>query len=413
MQLPPWVAGQTTYDAVFGDLADADCPDDMDPMAYARLLAECHAGQVQGVMSSSDYPGATLAGLVAETLGTPGARPDLLLRASHKYYARQDQARAVAEATPPFVLLRPGDPLPDPFPLPFPCFVKPVKGAFSRFARRVEDAATLQQFLGTPEVHAYVSDYVAIYNRLLAEKAELEHDGSHFLAEALLAGRQVTTEGFLLDGRATILGTVDSSFHPGTNSFSRFDYPSHLPARVLTRLEDVACRVAQASGLDRTLFNVEMTYELATGAIGVVELNPRMCGQFADLYEKVDGTSSYEIAFDLATGRVPRPRSREGSFAAATSIPLRTMRPVRVIEAPDEARLCEIRTAFPDVRVLSECRPGDDLERFSEEDGASIRYGVVNLGGRRRADVLGRAVEVVEALGYRFEPLDSVPSEGV
>jgi hypothetical protein len=405
MQVPPWQARQDVFEAVFGELGDADCPDDLDPLAYAADLAAIHGGAIQGVVSSSDYPGATLAGLVASDLGLAGARPEVLLRASHKYYARVDQARVAPEATPPFVLLRPGGPLPTPFPLPFPCFVKPVKGAFSRFARRVQDEDDLRRFLETPEVRGYVTDYVAIFNQLLVARCDLEHDGSCFLAEGLLAGRQVTVEGFVRAGRATILGTVDSTFHPGTHSFSRFDYPSHLPAAVLARLERVAARVARASGLDNTLFNVEMTFELATGRIGVIELNPRMCGQFADLYEKVDGTNSYEIAFALATGQAPRVRRREGAFAAAASIPLRTLRPVRVLEAPDDARLGEVRARYPDVLVLNECRPGDRLDRFTDEDGESIRYGVVNLGGRRRADVFGRAVEIVEALGYRFEPL--------
>ena len=198
---------------------------------------------------------------------------------------------------------------------------------------------------------------------------------------------------------------MDSTFHPGTHSFSRFDYPSHLPQRVLSRLEHAAARVAEASGLDSTLFSVEMTYELSTGKIGVIELNPRMCGQFADLYEKVDGTNGYEIAFALAVGRIPEVRRRAGAFSVAASIPLRTLRPVRVLQAPDEGRIREVEAVFGGVRVLNECRAGDRLERFADEDGESIRYGVVNLGGSRRSHVFARAVEVVDALGYRFEPL--------
>lgn len=405
MQIPPWLARTSGYEAVFDDLADADCPDDLDPLAHAELLADQHGLSVQGVMSSSDYPGATLAGLVARRLELPGARPELLLRASHKYYARVDQRRVVTDATPPFVLLRPGRPLPRPFPLPFPCFVKPVKGAFSRFARRVRDEEDLARFLASPDVQAHASGYVGIYNRLLAALTDLEHDGSCFLAEGLLTGSQVTVEGFLLEGKATVIGTVDSTFHPGTHSFSRFDYPSHLPRTVLERLEGVASRVAEASGLDRTLFNAELTFELATGRIGVIELNTRMCGQFADLYEKVDGTNGYEIAFDLATGKTPHLRRREGAFAAAASIPLRTLRPVKVVDAPDAERTAVVAAENPDARILNECRAGDRLERFEEEDGQSIRYGVVNVGGSRRADVFARAIRIVQALGYRFEDL--------
>ncbi len=405
LQIPPWLARDPRYEAVFGSLSDADCPDDLDPIPYADELVRTYRGSIEGVTSSSDYPGATLAALVAKRLGLPGARPDLLLRASHKYYARQDQARVVPASTPPFVRLRPDEPLPAPFPLAFPCFVKPVKGAFSRLARRVQDEDDLRRFLDAPEARAHVTRYVAIYNRMLAALTDLEHDGSAFLAEGLLAGRQVTVEGYLEEGEAKVIGTVDSSFHPGTHCFSRFDYPSHLPRKVLARIEDVALRVAKASGLDRTLFNAELTFELATGRVGVIELNTRMCGQFADLYEKVDGTNGYEVAFALATGRSPRLRRRQGAFAAAASIPLRTLEPVRVVAAPDEAQIGRIRAEHPDALILGECRVGDVLDRFEEEDGGSVRYGVVNLGGARRADVFARAVAVVEALGYRLEPM--------
>ncbi len=46
-------------------------------------------------MSSSDYPGVTLAGAIAAELGLAGSRPERLVTAAHKYYSRIAQ-RAVA-----------------------------------------------------------------------------------------------------------------------------------------------------------------------------------------------------------------------------------------------------------------------------------------------------------------------------
>jgi hypothetical protein len=405
VQLPAWRERHGGYDVVFGDVTDTDCPADLDPLGYVASLLAAHP-DVDGVTSSSDYPGATLAALFASRRGLPGVVPEALLRASHKYYARMDQRLAAPEAVPPFALVRPGRELPTPFPLRFPCFVKPVKGSFSRYARRVGDREELERFLASPGVREYAEGYVGIYDRLLSALTSLQEDAGQFVAEGVLHGRQVTVEGFLLGRKATLLGVVDSNFHPGTHSFSRFTYPSDLPDDVLQRLEEVAIRVAEGSGLDRTLFNVELSYELASGRIGVIELNPRMCGQFADLYEKVDGTNGYEVAFDLALGRTPALRRREGAFAAAASVTLRTLRPARLAEVPSAERIADVERRHPGTLVLNELAPGTNLTRFEEEDGASIRYGVVNLGGDSRADAYARSVALVAELGWRLDPLD-------
>ena len=55
-------------------------------------------------------------------------------------------------------------------------------------------------------------------------------------------------------------------------------------------------------GFDNGLFNIEMTYDAAADRIAIIEINPRMASQFADLYEKVDGTSSYRVLLDIARG---------------------------------------------------------------------------------------------------------------
>ena len=52
---------------------------------------------------------------------------------------------------------------------------------------------------------------------------------NRLIAEGLLKGEQVTVEGYVQGGVATIFGVVDSIMFPGTLAFSRFDYPSHLP----------------------------------------------------------------------------------------------------------------------------------------------------------------------------------------
>ena len=52
--------------------------------------------------------------------------------------------RAVPDATPRFFSLDPNHPIPDPLPLPFPLFVKPVSAHLSQLAFPVHDRDELE-----------------------------------------------------------------------------------------------------------------------------------------------------------------------------------------------------------------------------------------------------------------------------
>lgn len=400
-------AWEASHEIVFAEPSDLDCPSELDPLEYVDRTCERYRGRIEGVTSSSDYPGASIAAAVAQRLGLPGADPVAVVRSSHKYYSRLAQREVAPEATPPFALIDPRKPgggaPPD---LAYPCFIKPVKGAFSVMARKLQSEDDLEAFLARPAVREFATDFVAIFNRIVAELTPFEVDGSHFLAEGFLHGLQVTVEGYEHEGEIEILGVVDSIMHPGTGSFARFDTPSVRRAEIQERMADITRRVARALGLRQTLFNLELIYEPADDSIQIIEMNPRLCGQFADLHAKVDGTSSYEVALALACGERPRRRRREGRWSCATSFALRVFEPVRVLAAPDATRIAEVEARHPGALVWWECTAGDELSDFERlEDGNSFRYGVVNLGADSRTGLLAKLGEVQEGLGYRFEAI--------
>ena len=95
---PSW---KSDFEIIMESPTDEECPSDFDVMGYIDTLAERYRGRVDGVLSTSDYPGATVAGAVAQRLGLPGSAPQTVLRCSHKYYSRLAQAESVPEATPP------------------------------------------------------------------------------------------------------------------------------------------------------------------------------------------------------------------------------------------------------------------------------------------------------------------------
>lgn len=383
---------------------DADCPWDFDILGFIDRAAARELGRIDAVLSSSDYPGATTAAAIATRLGLPGSRPERVIAASHKYYSRIAQRRAVPEAVPRFALVDPEQPQAE-LPIPFPCFVKPVRGSFSVLARRIESPAALAAFLAAPALKEFTGEYLHLFGRLVRGLTSLELDGRYFIAEELLGGHAVTVEGFACDGEVEILGIVDSGLDPRTRSFVRFDYPSALPEAVQVRMAEVARRTIRELELERTLWNVEMTWDPETDRVAIIEVNPRICGQFGDLYQKVDGANSYEVALALALGERPRPRHREGRFAAAASFPLRVFEPSRVLAAPSAAEIAAAEAAFPGALVWSECAVGEELADFEQgEDGASHRYAVVNLGGASREDLDARLAALRARLGYRIRP---------
>jgi hypothetical protein len=394
-------SGATTV--AFSEPSDADCPANLDPVSFAARAAAGGFGRIDGVMSSSDYPGVTLAGAIAAELGLAGSRPERLITAAHKYYSRIAQRAAAPEAVPDFALvdLRAGEIAP---PLAFPCWLKPVKGSFSLLARRIDGPKAFREFVDSAAVRDFADGYMAIFNRMVAAYSDHPIDGRALIAEGVLRGDLVTIEGFVCDGSVEVLGIVDSTLH-ANGSFVRFDYPSALPAPVQDRMAAIARRVIAALGLDRTLWNIEMMYDAADDRVSIIEVNPRICGQFADLYQKVDGTNSYEIALALCTGARPRGTPRRGRYAAAASFPLRVFEPSRVQEAPGDADAAAAEALFAETLVWRECRAGDELSDFGGEDGASQRYAVINLGGADRADLERRCAAVQQRLGFRMRLL--------
>jgi hypothetical protein len=343
-----------------------------------------------------------------------------VLLCSHKYYARLAELGPAPEALPAFALVDPEKPH---APLhwiqprgraletPFPCFVKPVKGAFSVLSARVEHPAALAAFLSRPRVREYTTTDLRLFEQLLDRYAIWEHGARLFLAEELLAGDQVTVEGFVAGGQVEVLGIVDSVMHPGTRSFQRFDYPSRLDPVIQARMKEIVRRIVPSLGLDWTLFNVELIHDAPTGRVSVLEVNPRMCGQFADLYEKVDGTNSYEIALQVATGERPVLRRGGGAYPVAASFPLRIFEPSRVERVPTSADVQAAEALFPGTLVWVECEAGQRLSDFeSFEDGASARYAVVNLGAPDRASLQVCFEAVQTRLGFRIVPEGGAPS---
>ena len=383
------------------DLA-ADPLDEID-----AILAKVAGIKLAAVISTDDYPGSALAAVVAERLGLPGPSPEVTLICQHKYLSRLAQVKLAPEAVPSFALIDVADGAPLPDDLRFPLFVKPVKSFFSIGAEKVWSASELAALFSR---WARLDQFFLPLDRMLERYTGATIGTQRLIAEGLLKGEQVTVEGYVYGGKAGIIGVVDSVMFPGTLAFSRFDYPSALPNDVQARMGEIAARVIEGIGFDNGLFNIEMMYDADTDRVSIIEINPRMASQFADLYEKVDGTSSYTVLLDIAQRRAPRFTRRQGRYDFAASMVLRSFEDYVVAALPSEADIERLALVYPDIRVELH---GTFGRKLSDElqDGRSYRYGIVNLGGSDRADVLAQFEACRDRLGIVLQPLIDTPPE--
>lgn len=330
---------------------------------------------IDGVISTDDYPGSALASIVAAQWQLPGPSPFTNLVCQHKFYSRLVQKALVPAAVPAFSRLAPtheGDFL---VPIDFPVFVKPVKSFFSVGAARVELHEELRRLT---EQSMLPDAFFAPFDILLKEYAGLEL-GHTLLAEEYLRGSQSTLEGYVFEGHLHLLGIVDSIMFPGTISFERFEYPSALPFAAQNKMQSVAKTVMTGMGFDNGLFNIEFMYDPGSGSVKIIEINPRMASQFADLYEKVDGFNSYQVLIDLALGRQPAPTVRQGLYPMAASCVLRTFDNCEVLGLPTTAEIGHLCERYPGLRIEILASQGTRLSQ-ELQDGSSFRYGIINIG---------------------------------
>jgi len=355
---------------------------------------------LDGILGTHDGPESIVAAILAKELGLHGPSPFVSFVCEHKYYSREAQKKIVPTAVPKFQCMPVNGLKRDDVTLTYPFFVKPVKSAFSILARPVYDFETLEAFL--PKVRKHVAQTLPAFNFLLRKYSKLELDGNFLIAEQMLEGVQVTVEGFSRNRKVTIMGITDSVMYAGTMSFERFEYPSRLPGAIQQRMIDIARELVFEMKLDHTVFNIEMFYNSDKDAVHIIEINPRMSYQFADLFEKVDGTNTYLTQLQLSQGEQPGFKRGKGRFGVAASFVLRHFDNRKVIRVPTQEELSDIRDQFPDAFVIIKVEEHTMLSDLSQDE-QSYRYAIVNLGGKDWPDLYSRFDKLKQLLQFGFE----------
>lgn len=151
-------------------------------------------------------------------------------------------------------------------------------------------------------------------------------------------------------------------------------------------------------------FNVELIVEPQSGAIQIVEINPRMAAQITNLYRRVDGCDPYGMLLALAIGDAPQLVRGAGEFKAAASFVFRRFDGRAVSSVPTDAQVEAMHRRYPDARLIFYLKKGAGLAREMKWLG-SHRYAVLNLGGydatdlHRRYDAIRRELALDVGVG--------------
>ena len=362
-----------------------------DALAFVERMVRKYSGRaLDGVVTSDEQFGPFLASLIGQRLGLAHTPLAAILTIQHKFYAREAFQRIAPESNPRFALVRRGFERADEVPMAYPFYIKPAKAAFSVLARRVDSFDELYKHtrFGWFE-RAIIERLVRPFADVMRAHSKFREGPYSMVCEEIAHGRQFTANGFARQGKVTMLGTVDSIMYPGTDQFQRFQYPSSLPPGELARIDALATRLIEGMEFTHGMFNVEMRIDPHTGALRIIEINPRAAGQFYDLFERVDGYSLFEALLALDCGEEPVVLRRQGRQRHAASFVLRDLSGEGLSRWPSAAEIDELQARHPNARVMFYPKRGADLAREMKWLG-SYRYGVFNLGGATLEDMFGQ-----------------------
>jgi len=356
-----------------------------------------------GVIATEDHPAAFVASILAREFNLPGPSPESVLLCQHKYYSRVAQRRAIPEAVPPFGLIPLDGSDSNHSVLPFPFFLKPVKGVLSILAGVVDSTEDLRRFVEDAVLR--MPPFAEPFDRLVEEAGLSERyplGGNHLIGEEILQGDQVTLEGYVFQGETHLIDIVDSIFYPGTRSFERFQAPSKLPRPVQERMLHLACRFVEAIDFSNGIFNLEFVYEPRQDSIHLIEANSRMAHQFAGMMEAIHGTNPYEILADLSFGIRPRFKRHGGANKTAASFVLRKFSDAVVTKVPTDVEIRAALSPFPFAEIEILAKPGRCLSDYFRQDEESYRYAIVNLAASSEAELLEKFREMETNLPFEF-----------
>ena len=174
----------------------------------------------------------------------------------------------------------------------------------------------------------------------------------------------------------------------------RFEYPSRLDDDCRAVAGRRAPRGGGAIGFSHGLFNVELFYQPQSGRITIIEINPRMAGQFSDLYER----RRQEPVVASSTSHSARPcvpASTSSRFGSAARYFVNSATPSSMPPGGPET-LADGTTRRP---TLSGPQHSSVTGAGFTKWLGNYRSALIHMGGRDHDDMMARFADVCQASG--------------
>ncbi|MEA2237903.1 MAG: hypothetical protein QOC81_2627 [Thermoanaerobaculia bacterium] len=279
-----------------------------DLVAYLDRCREVmRAESIDAVVSTHDL-GDLIAAVLAKEAGLPGPSPEAVFLCLHKFYGRRAEIDPI-RCQP--VLL--DEPLPE---LTYPAYMKApwLKLGILGFKLESDDDARAAMELARRELPAWTRQYYQLFEAAVDLAMYPLATTDMMLVEEFVEGRQVTVEGWALNGDIQIWAMTDTNTFPGSRVIDNFSTPSRVDAETAATLRAKTIDTIRAFGFDGGFFNIE--FWLTDDGVRLTEVNGRSAACFGGIYELALQADIFAAVADVACGRAPRALPRAGGRMA-------------------------------------------------------------------------------------------------
>ena len=257
--------------------------------AAARTLATRH--DIRGVASWTESD-VELVASIADMLGLP-SMPVAAARKARNKFAMKQALSHIDGLVPRFALVRTGDELASAVDsIGLPAVVKPIGASGST---------------GIFELHvpADLAPALAHLKRIARPEFDsvFRYFGAELIVEELVAGPEVSVEGFVCGGRVLVAGITDKWTTDPFHLEYQHVFPTRLPAEVRAAIDRMTGQVVLTLGLDNCAFHLET--KITPDGFRFMEVGARAAGDYiaSHLVPAASGIDFYGNVIRVATGQ--------------------------------------------------------------------------------------------------------------
>jgi len=190
---------------------------------------------------------------------------------------------------------------------PFPFYFKPTDLLMTMFQYVIRDRTQLDEVVQMlrEELPAYNREYKYFHEEYLdCEKYPLATRHIMLCEELIQNAQQISWEGWADDNGEVFSYSAEDYGMLGPGLISYTIVPSKLPTETLERVEKVCSDFLKDIGFKNGFVHIELWIR-ENGDINIIEVNPRACFVYLEMYRKIYGIELVEDIAKISRGEKP------------------------------------------------------------------------------------------------------------